>query len=99
VPDIRFGMDNAPGGEHRAWLTDLATGETIAKVGGAYGMGDLQVDTYFPGAQIDDGGWFHGPLPGTRLYLWASLIEEGRVVATDFAPDAGWVDATLELNE
>jgi hypothetical protein len=92
-------MDNAPGGEHRAWLTELVTGETVARVGGPYGMGAIRVDTWFPGAQIDDGGWFQGPLPGARLYIWASLIEGGRVVATDYAPDSGWVDATLDLDE
>jgi hypothetical protein len=27
-----------------------------------------------------------------RLYAWASMIAEGRVVATDYAPDAGWFD-------
>ena len=27
-----------------------------------------------------------------RFYAWASLIEAGRVVATDFAPDAGWLE-------
>ncbi len=26
-----------------------------------------------------------------RFYAWASLIRDGRVVATDYAPDAGWL--------
>ena len=30
-----------------------------------------------------------GALP-TRFYAWASLIQDGRVVATDYAPDTGW---------
>ena len=25
-------------------------------------------------------------------YAWASVIEDGRVVATDYAPDVGWLD-------
>ena len=25
-----------------------------------------------------------------RLCVWASVIQDGRVVATDYAPDAGW---------
>ena len=25
------------------------------------------------------------------LYAWASVIVDGRVVATDYAPDAGWL--------
>ena len=28
------------------------------------------------------------------FYTWASVIVDGRVVATDFAPDAGWLVAT-----
>jgi len=26
-----------------------------------------------------------------RFYVWASVIQDGRVVATDYAPDAGWL--------
>src|SRR5687767_9262618 len=29
-------------------------------------------------------------VPG-RFYVWASVIEDGRVVATDYAPDIGWL--------
>jgi hypothetical protein len=28
-----------------------------------------------------------------RFYAWAALIEDGRVVATDYAPDSGWLDS------
>jgi hypothetical protein len=31
------------------------------------------------------------PFPG-RFYAWASVIEGGRVVATDYAPDVGWLE-------
>ena len=31
-----------------------------------------------------------------RFYVWASLIEDGRVVATDYAPDVGWLDPLPE---
>jgi hypothetical protein len=27
-----------------------------------------------------------------RFYAWASQIEDGRVVATDYAPDVGWLE-------
>jgi hypothetical protein len=30
-----------------------------------------------------------GTLP-KRFYAWASVIQDGRVVATDYAPDTGW---------
>ena len=28
------------------------------------------------------------------FYTWASVIVDGRVVATDYAPDSGWLLAT-----
>ena len=31
-----------------------------------------------------------GGLP-ERFYAWASVIQDGRVVATDCAPDVGWL--------
>ncbi len=37
-------------------------------------------------------GWgFELDMP---FYAWASVIVDGRVVATDYAPDAGWLVAT-----
>ncbi len=36
------------------------------------------------------GGATFGGLP-ERFYAWASVIQDGRVVATDYAPDAGWL--------
>ena len=62
-----------------------------------YGPGRIALDTYYPG---DMGS---APLRGVlrytmqpgerpvRYYAWASMIEDGRVVATDYAPDAGWL--------
>ena len=32
------------------------------------------------------------------FYAWASVIVDGRVVATDYAPDAGWLVATPGRN-
>jgi hypothetical protein len=93
-PDLRLGMDNAPGRAHRAWWTDLATGATAAQTGPPYGVvGDTYFDTFLPGEKVvgrllvnaQDVGAF-------RFYVWASLIEHGRVVATDYAPDVGWID-------
>ena len=94
VGDMRLGMDNAPEGLHRAWKTDLLTGKTAANTGAPYGMvGDFYFDTFLPGevptgrmlVQASDMGEF-------KFYVWASLIDDGRVVATDYAPDAGWFD-------
>ena len=30
-----------------------------------------------------------------RFYVWASVIQDGRVVATDYAPDVGWLALTF----
>jgi len=112
IPDRRFGIDNipatAPGAEqHRAWITDLHTGRTVAAVGRPYGyVGETIFDTFFPGEWSGigaflnfggdtAGGGFHGGLVDP-FYAWASVIVDGRVVATDYAPDIGWLDPSLE---
>jgi hypothetical protein len=35
--------------------------------------------------------------PVFHFYVWASVIVDGQIVATDYAPDAGWI--TLRLPE
>ena len=107
IPDRRFGIDNIPGTapgerEHRAWITDLHTGRTVAAVGGPYGdVGGTYWDTYFPGEWTGIGArlGFGGDIAGggthglrSPFYAWASVIVDGRVVATDYAPDVGWLD-------
>ena len=42
------------------------------------------------GGEYAGGGRVGGPLPA-RFYAWASVIVDGRVAATDYAPDAGWL--------
>jgi hypothetical protein len=95
----------APDGyDHRAWITDLHTGRTVVGDAGNYGsVGETYFDTWFPGsAMLTDSGaqlGFGGGLTGggTRpglvdpFYVWASVIENGRVMATDYAPDVGWL--------
>lgn len=99
IPDVRLGMDNMPASEqgHRAWRTELGTGQTLSAAGPPYGkVGDRYVDTFFPGeftpnvAELIVG--LHADEPTFRFYAWASLIEDGRVVATDYAPDVGWLE-------
>jgi hypothetical protein len=100
--DVRFGMDKTDA-VYRAWRTDLATGQTASRVGPPFGStpkvdgAGRILDWYFPG---DD---FFGPTmaafyyfaepgePMPRWYGWASMIEGGRIVSTDFAPDVGWL--------
>jgi hypothetical protein len=43
----------------------------------------------FAGGDIAGGGTF-GVVPAP-FYAWASVIDRGRVVATDYAPDTGWL--------
>ncbi len=106
VPDRRFGVDNsqvvaAPGEDpqRRQWITDLHTGRTLLEDD----FGETFFDTFYPpgasgvdGARLSfggdaTGGGKIGGLP-ERYYAWASVIENGRVVATDYAPDVGWLD-------
>ena len=106
IADRRFGFDNipgtAPGGyDHRAWITDLLTGRTVVADSGV--VGETKFDPFFPGsapytttgAMISFGGAYAGGggNPGLvdPFYVWASVIENGRVVATDYAPDVGWL--------
>ena len=107
IPDRRFGIDNIPGtapgevGDHRAWMTDLHTGRTVG-IGAPRCRWRDQVRHLLPGAsgrlngarlelrRRPTGG---GGNPGLvdPFYAWASVIENGRVVATDYAPDVGWL--------
>ena len=100
MPDERVGVDNMPDGQHRAWWADLATGQTKWKAGGSYGSvydngvsgGSLGLDTWYPSAseESDQVVLRYSGTPG-RYYAWASMIEDGLVVATDYAPDVGWL--------
>jgi hypothetical protein len=90
VADVRLGMDRIR--EYtvvRVWRTDLGTGITES------GETESTVcDCYFPG-RVRDAALIYpqGPAIQGRFYVWASVIQDGRVV-TDYAPDAGWFDTT-----
>jgi hypothetical protein len=105
VPDRRFGVDNsevaapAESPQRRQWIADLHAGRTLLEDD----FGETFFDTFYPpGAYGVDGvrmsfggdaagGGKVGGLP-ERYYAWAAVIENGRVVATDYAPDVGWLD-------
>lgn len=104
VADVRLGMDRAPAGltpwggtpedrtDVRAWRTDLRAGTT------EYGhAGNTICDCSFPGMSSTGRGtayiYPHQAIPGL-FYAWASMIQDGRVVATDYAPSSGWLDST-----
>ncbi len=107
APDVRLGMDNMPvtvEPGHRAWRTDLDTGRTMSAAGGPYGLvGDRYVDTFVPGESSGNVAEFSVGLrpdePTFRFYAWASMIEDGRVVATDYAPDLGWLEPAPDANQ
>jgi hypothetical protein len=90
----------------RSWRTNLHTGQTDGNCCGMripealgwlfdYPSGS---DAGFAfGGEVESAG--QGGVPwGIELdmpfYTWASVIVSGRVVATDYAPDAGWLVAT-----
>jgi hypothetical protein len=90
----------------RWWRTDLHTGKTDA--GGMDYLGWFGADfkTQYPRDGSDAAFLFGGSAETTQgsqawgidldmpFYAWASVIVNGRVVATDYAPDAGWLVAT-----
>jgi hypothetical protein len=107
MPDVRVGIDNMAGDQHRAWRTDLASGQTSASAGPPYGYvgqsmanggtGRWGLDTWYPGEEGSAGRatlrYSLGPdETAFRFYAWASLLEGGRIVATDYAPDVGWLE-------
>jgi hypothetical protein len=47
-----------------------------------------------PGDEPAGSLWYSNQRPErTRFYAWAALIKDGILVATDYAPDAGWLFA------
>ena len=94
----------------RGWKTDLRTGATEIGVAGYWicqcGWGGEGMKWY-PGnyptgrnatvIRNEDGPGRPGSgpklIPG-RFYVWASEIQDGRVVATDYAPDTGWLEVS-----
>jgi hypothetical protein len=103
VPDYIVGISNdaLPAGAYRVWVTNVETGHTHEKEGGPYGIpiefshpdeippGDVleqaMVFTFLPGSRPA------GLSSSARFYAWASVEEDGEVVAWDYAPDAGWI--------
>jgi hypothetical protein len=102
-PDLRYGIDNAPDGDGqsigrdlRIWETDLATGTTDASR--CCQSLSASIDFWWPGELGPTRGSVHvpGPRPWRngevyRFYLWASVIRDGEIVSTDYAPDFGWL--------
>ena len=90
----------------RDWVTDLHTGRTMVSMSDFVGeihdgkdANPVWMDVEFPdpnaayeGARFNVwGGATDGGTQGRPFYAWASVIQDGRVVATDYAPDFGWL--------
>jgi hypothetical protein len=106
VADWRYGIDNEPVGTpgarglspRRWWRTDLHTGRTESTLNEAswegggpfWGNHGSQIGRFGLSFGGDTTGGVKGGVP-KRFYAWASVIEDGRVVAIDYAPDAGWL--------
>jgi hypothetical protein len=101
VPDYRYGVDNSDPGvgpidgscgcrvRGRVWRADLRTGD-VEVVAISQATDDTLLGEFpqsdFPLAI------FHLKNLGGRFYAWSSLIADGRVVATDYAPNVGWLE-------
>ena len=85
----------------RAWRTDLHTGRTDTTPPYYSGAEGGLLDTYWDysdhsatfafGGEVTGGG-SAGKKLDMPFYVWASVIQDGRVVATDYAPDVGWLN-------
>jgi hypothetical protein len=109
TPDYVVGISNDafPAGDFRVWVTNLATGATDEKLGPPYGfpVEFVHPDGRSPEDEVGEPGMVFTFLGGsrppgvsssTRFYAWASVEEDGTVVAWDYAPDGGWVGSPAE---
>ena len=64
------------------------SGSALASLDGGSGARSCSADG--GGDSTNGGGTHRGAMPA-RFYVWASVIVDGRVVATDYAPDFGWL--------
>lgn len=97
--DVRVGMENAlAAGEElpwTMWISDLRTGESTACRCDTASLGGHLFETWYPGPWNGGRGklWLPGAAASNaRLYVWASIAEGNEVRATDYAPDAGWLN-------
>jgi hypothetical protein len=104
VPDLRAGVESV-GTARMVWMMDLNSGESascecvFARLTGD----DLNVEMWHPSERDDDitGGFAFRRAPSnlpTYFYVWASVMEGDEVVATDYAPDSGWLEIPGRVN-
>jgi hypothetical protein len=99
-PRVREEEGAPPDGWHerlRMWRTDLATGAIQVRAccedptlmmasvhGPREDPAEAAAGIIFVVRQDDERVF--------RFYVWASVVQDGRVLATDYAPDSGWID-------
>ena len=108
VADYVVGIDtDADAPAVHVWLTDLANGATSERFSGPYGdpfdfWTSLEAeDDPMPGERSPGGSFFNvGFAPAelfdldiAQFYAWSSLTVAGELVAWDYAPDTGWLQA------
>ena len=107
---MRMVMPERPPDHIHVWRTDLHTGRTESgDQAGPVWLCDCLYPEADAGPVSDEMradmealgpdafAYFYlreGMPPGSRFYAWASVIQDGRVLATDYAPDTGWLDGT-----
>ena len=97
--EVGIANDSPRQGKFRAWVTDLATGETDEQIDFPYGY---PIEFRWPGE--DDPSYpiiltflnrSAAPadldLNTVRFYAWTSATRDGLVFAHDYAPDTGWL--------
>lgn len=97
VADYVIGIDNdAPPGDHHVWITNLATGKTDEQIGPPYGY---PIEFSHPDPGSVHLMFLNGQPPEdfdratVRFYAWTSVTRDGEVIASDYAPDTGWMTA------
>lgn len=68
-------------------LTEMYLGDNIRLPSGTEFYGGPGRSSF--GGDVAGGGTVNDR--PERFYAWASVIQNGRVVATDYAPDVGWL--------
>ena len=102
VADWVVGIDtDAPEGDLRLWITDLAAGQSQEQVGAPYGAMPFfdfshpsEDAAHAEGSQSMSFFFLGYPSQwGTsiRFYTWASLTQAGELIGWDYAPDTSWL--------
>ncbi|WP_431473408.1 hypothetical protein [Ornithinimicrobium sp. W1665] len=105
VADCEFGISTVTEGQgqFRVWAVRLADGRIDEHVAPP-SMGPFEFFHPLEGLEPQMYFQFGNPVPecysasqGMYFYTWAATLEDGEVVAVDYAPDAAWLETPAEL--